>query len=224
MTKQETQIMKGVAILMMLWLHLFNMSEPLYQPLFYIKDIPFERYITYLTQPVGFFCFLSGYGMHVLYTKGVKDKHRWSRIGKLYMHWWMSIVLYLVIYQLLISTHSRWNTAFDIESIFGNITAFDTSWYHPGWFLLPYICLSLFAFKLFRLTDKLKVWQNLIIFWLLGLVISVLVTYNSNFVYSHRFVANISGIISLMPAFIFGAMAHQTSVIERLQIKTKVGW
>ena len=70
MTRQESLVMKGIAILLMLWLHLFNMQTPLYSPLFYIGDNPVERYLTCLTKPVGFFCFLSGYGMHVLYEKG----------------------------------------------------------------------------------------------------------------------------------------------------------
>lgn len=225
MTRQESLVMKGIAILLMLWLHLFNMQTPLYSPLFYIGDNPVERYLTCLTKPVGFFCFLSGYGMHVLYEKG-KDKHRWSRIGKLYIHWWIILSIYIIVYQLITSTHIEiinhpTTHAFNYETIIKNITAFDTSWYHPGWFLFPYMCLSLFAFNLFELTARLKVWQILLFFWILGLMVGVFITRNSDFVYSHRLVANIASFISLMPAFMFGAMAHKTKIIVKMQCKTR---
>ena len=71
MTKQETQIVKGVAILLMIFLHLFNQ----------MSNVELCRSF------VAFFLILSGYGMHFIHVRGKGDIHRWSRIGKLYLHW-----------------------------------------------------------------------------------------------------------------------------------------
>ncbi len=89
MTKQETQIVKGVAILLMIFLHLFNQMSnvELCRSFIYIGDIPFVYWLSAAANPVAFFLILSGYGMHFIHVRGKGDIHRWSRIGKLYLHW-----------------------------------------------------------------------------------------------------------------------------------------
>lgn len=89
MTKQETQIMKGVAILLMIFLHLFNQMSnvELCRSFIYIGDIPFVYWLSAAANPVAFFLILSGYGMHFIHVRGKGDIHRWNRIGKLYLHW-----------------------------------------------------------------------------------------------------------------------------------------
>lgn len=57
MTKQETQIMKGVAILLMIFLHLFNQMSnvELCRSFIYIGDIPFVYWLSAAANPVAFF-------------------------------------------------------------------------------------------------------------------------------------------------------------------------
>lgn len=57
MTKQETQIMKGVAILLMIFLHLFNQMSnvELCRSFIYIGDIPFVYWLSAVANPVAFF-------------------------------------------------------------------------------------------------------------------------------------------------------------------------
>jgi peptidoglycan/LPS O-acetylase OafA/YrhL len=89
MTKQETQIMKGVAILLMIFLHLFNQirNVELCESFIYIGNMPFVYWLSAATSPVSFFLILSGYGMHFIHVKWkVKDTHKWSRVANLYLH------------------------------------------------------------------------------------------------------------------------------------------
>ena len=70
MSKTYSQYLKGIAILMMVFLHLFmnqktcmNLETP-----FTIDGIPLVYYITRMTNPVAFYLILSGYGLYSLYT------------------------------------------------------------------------------------------------------------------------------------------------------------
>lgn len=62
MTKQETQIMKGVAVLLMIFLHLFNQMHnvELCESFIYIGNMPFVYWLSAATNPVSFFLILSG--------------------------------------------------------------------------------------------------------------------------------------------------------------------
>ena len=83
MYKQETQIIKGIAILMMLVLHLFNNgSANQLQHLLWIDNQPFLQILTRAANPIFFFCFCGGYGLYYTYQRG-KDSHhyRWISSG-----------------------------------------------------------------------------------------------------------------------------------------------
>lgn len=59
MTKQETQIMKGVAVLLMIFLHLFNQMHnvELCESFIYIGNMPFVYWLSAATNPVSFFSY-----------------------------------------------------------------------------------------------------------------------------------------------------------------------
>ena len=59
-------MLKGVAIFMMLFLHLFNSPNLLdsCHPLFFIGDVPIVSILTRVCKPVEFFLMLSGYGLY----------------------------------------------------------------------------------------------------------------------------------------------------------------
>lgn len=69
MSKEQSTIIKGIAILMMLWYHLFGISnlESLCTPLLYIHGKSFAAYIANACYPVSFFLILSGYGLTYIY-------------------------------------------------------------------------------------------------------------------------------------------------------------
>lgn len=71
MSKEYTNYLKGVAILMMLFLHLFNHLDwdISLKSIFYIGEIPLVYYISRMCNPVPFFLILSGYGLYAVYIK-----------------------------------------------------------------------------------------------------------------------------------------------------------
>ena len=86
MTKEQTNILKGIAILMMLFLHLFNGSNltDVCKPLLFIGSTPLVHIISKACNPVGIFLILSGYGLSYTYFRGKLSfngqKHRLPQI------------------------------------------------------------------------------------------------------------------------------------------------
>ena len=66
--KEESQALKGVAILFMLGLHLFNTLDygTLYKPLIYIGEYPLIYYVSFIFDScVPIYCFCSGYALYL---------------------------------------------------------------------------------------------------------------------------------------------------------------
>ena len=63
--KETSKVLKGIAILMMVFLHLFNRDSQidLYDSCFFINGHPLSQCFAGACNPVGMFLFLSGYGM-----------------------------------------------------------------------------------------------------------------------------------------------------------------
>ena len=151
MTKNESLIIKGIAILLMLFLHLFSdiNAVDLCDNSIYIFGMPFVYWLAPATHPVAFFLILSGYGMCYIYDKKGVDKNRWSRVFKQYLHLWVILAVFTGIAFLLQGKNYYTN----LLSVIGNYTAFIWTWNGVYWFLFPYICLSLlspFIFKLIK--------------------------------------------------------------------------
>lgn len=67
MSIRETTILKGVAILFMLYLHLFNQMANVNLCTTYlsIRGVPFVHLFSRCTGPVAFYLILSGYGLYI---------------------------------------------------------------------------------------------------------------------------------------------------------------
>lgn len=100
-----------------------------------------------------------------------------------------------------------------------NLTAIDPSWYHPGWFIVPFCLLSLSSFYIFRLADRFKT------LWVLGAVFlfGTSVLYPASRIGSEYIFKNLWMFIplhycELIPAFVFGAMMHRESGRWRISL------
>lgn len=71
-SKADTMAVKGVAILFMLFAHLFNRSQliDLSTPLVYVGEQPLVSLLIFAMNPVHFFIFLSGYGLSLSNKNG----------------------------------------------------------------------------------------------------------------------------------------------------------
>lgn len=123
MTKQDSLMVKGLAILMMLFLHLFNSLSNcnLCDNLIVIGDIPFVYFLSRAASPVAFFLFLSGYGLYFSNKSSSRiNTKNFKRILKLYIHFWIILTSFLCIGVLLRPDKYPGST---IE-IIGNYTSF----------------------------------------------------------------------------------------------------
>lgn len=81
--KRQTNISKGIAILMLLFRHLFLVENQQIATIFTVRGIPIEIYINDLSMGcVAIFLFLSGYGLHCSfksYTSGIKHQRENAR-------------------------------------------------------------------------------------------------------------------------------------------------
>ena len=91
-------MLKGVAIFMMLFLHLFNSPNLLdsCHPLFFIGDVPIVSILTRVCKPVEFFLMLSGYGLYYIYShnRDMGWKAQGKRLLRLYITYWIILLVH----------------------------------------------------------------------------------------------------------------------------------
>ena len=138
MTKEESKMMQGVAILLMVFFHLFTPSlVGNYQNTFWGNAAR-------ASNPVSFYVIISGYGLYVNSVNG-GGKKMLKRCLSLYLNYWtITIVFVLLEYSM-----NNYRCNFGMTEVLLNMTAFKTSYYPVAWFVIPYcllVCCSSFIF------------------------------------------------------------------------------
>ncbi len=213
MTKLESQMMKGVAILLMLFLHLFNQlpNVELCHNFIVIGGEPLVYILSRSANPVAFFLILGGYGLYKVYLKG--DKHRWSRLLKLMIHYWIILIIFLSIGHFI--KPSSYPGSF--ASILSNFTGYETTYNGEMWFLLPYIILSALSPWLFRMLSKFRASTIVISTLLIHLCTSFCISrYGAAFLYHNYWAYNPLLVFHLLFNFCLGAMAARSHLFERI--------
>lgn len=155
MTKEQSLQLKGIAILMMLWLHLF------------IGDGSGIYYhITKACNPVCFFLLISGYGY------SYKCSHGSLTLGgtamktlKLYGFYWLTMLIFVTIGHFIVPATYP-GSATDMIT---NLIGVDCTYNVEAWFLFPYAMVTLLsvAFLPYMLAMK-RLWH-----WLVAAVVFV---------------------------------------------------
>lgn len=149
MEKEQSIIIKGIAILMMLFYHLFgidNINE-LCKSFIYINHLPLAHYLSHAAYPVSFFLILSGYGLTYVYNhQGLNISKQLKRISKIYVNYWIILAIYISLAAYVRPGYI--NT--DLLHVICNVTAFYCTWNGEVWFLFPYTMLSLTAVFIIR--------------------------------------------------------------------------
>lgn len=150
---EQTRIIKGIAILMMVFLHLFNHIAEVERCSNFLTmgDVPLVHWLTRAANPVPFYLFLSGYGLYYTWSSG-KEIKPWNRCLKLYQIYWISLLVmvglgYFVKPAIYPGSFFR---------IFENATGWNTSYNAEAWFLFPYILLVLTAKWIFPWVKRIK--------------------------------------------------------------------
>lgn len=147
-SKDQSLRLKGIAILMMLFLHLFNRMSLVQQCecFLYVGEVPLVNWLSRAANPVWLYLFLSGYGYSVR-RKSLKDVC--NTISNIYIHWWVVLLLAFPI--------GHWinPTKFNLLDIWGNLLAWNPTYNSELWFLFPFVLLILCQTMIFRMRERM---------------------------------------------------------------------
>ena len=168
--------------------------------------------LTRASNPVAFFLILGGYGMYKVWEK--KDKHRWVRPAKLFLHYWIILIVFISIGYLLYPNRYP-GTALNVLN---NMTGFHTTYNGEMWFLLPYLILSIISHWLFRISGRIRCWQVIVITFAIHICTSYCISrYGVSYLYNNYWLYNPLLVFHLMFNFFLGAMAARSHFFEKLK-------
>lgn len=214
MTRRQSQMMKGIAILLMLFLHLFNQEDnvALCHNLLFVDGMPLVLILSRAANPVAFFLIIGGYGLYRVYEKG--DKHRWSRLAKLMIHYWIILLIFVTI------GHFMYPTTYpgSYLKILSNVTGYETTYNGEMWFLLPYVILSACSKPLFDFLQQFRAWMVVCVTLVIHLGTSFCISrYGASFLYSNYWAYDPLLVLHLLFNFCLGAMAARSNFFEKLK-------
>lgn len=216
MTRQDSQIIKGLAILLMIFLHLFNSlsKTELCHNLLYIDGTPLTLFLTRAANPVAFFLIIAGYGLYKVYDKG--DKRRFARLIKLFIHYWITLLIFLPLAYALHGENYSWS----LVSMLENLSAYNPTYNPEMWFLLPYVVLSATAPWLFKITKKIPCRYVILAALIIHVATSYMLSrYGSTIIYPNRWLYNIFVVFHFLLNFMLGAMSARYGFFEKLKAK-----
>lgn len=173
MNKETSTIIKGIAILMMLFYHLFGRDDlgDLCTLLLYIGNTPLVKYLSNACYPVSFFMILSGYGLTYCYKRNQFSLSIQSkRIMKLYVHYWLVLLIFVTIGHFIKPDIYPNN----LIHVLINIIGIDCTYNGEIWFLLPYAIISMLSWWIinfvYNLNDKRKIFITQVVYSVIFLI------------------------------------------------------
>ena len=150
LTKDESKILKGIAILFMIGLHLYNRIdiENYYNASIMINNNPLIYYISFIFDAcVPIYCFCAGYAAYINQNKSKK-----SSLIKLLINYWVILILTCIL-GLLLKDKSIPGNIFDFLS---NAFLYNISYVGAWWFMQTYVLLTLTSTFLINFINKVK--------------------------------------------------------------------
>lgn len=223
---QETYQLKGIAILMMIWTHLFN-SEAFVDnciPLVYAWNGDALAHVIrkLCTLCVPLFTILGGYGLTATYQKNPKMRND-MRVLNLLLNFWFICFVYISLCRY------SWpeSTAFGLRLLLLNVLGLDYTWNGAWWFLVPYLIITGCSKPLIRfiLNNQHKSNIPLIVIIALLFVIGYMPVDYSNIAPPLAIVCRILvNIMQLGIYFMLGILVRKHELIERFNSKINSGW
>lgn len=168
MTREQSAIIKGFAILFMLIYHLDNIVG--IQGL----DNVFAVDLITASHPIHYFLIVSGYGLYIAYLKGrLTWTYLFKRTLKLYLAFWL--VLLILVFGVS-SVMFPGLYSMPPEMVIMNLLGWRWDYSLFTWFLLPYVFMSLSSKWVFKIIDRLDNVLSLIISMILYLGTSFLIS------------------------------------------------
>ncbi len=222
MTKDETRQIKGLAILMMLWLHLFSDEETVLQCsywLTYVNGQPLVYSLTRLASScVPIYIFLGGYGLAATYQTTPGHRLQGSRRAlSLMVNFWLIFLIFIPIGCWV--NPARYPG--DLLTLLLNVTAVSYSYNGAWWFLLPYVLLTLSAHFVISHSFRASSRQNTI--WMSCLALITVAIYLLKGIFTITDTQPLPGVstilnyLSMLFIFGFGMMAVKYQWMSRLR-------
>jgi hypothetical protein len=215
-SRENSNAVKGIAILFMLFLHLFNRVTDGVEYV-WVGEQPLTKFLSTAAYPVPFFLMMSGYGLFYTYKQQrLNTRSTTKRTFKLYIHYWIVLLLFVTIGVFVAPNHYPGN----FVDVVNNVTGIKCTYNYETWFLLPYVVLSFLAPLLFRIMDKVLPWQSL--------AVSFFISYGASFIVSRYIMPGILNntilvfiivTAGLLFEFVIGACMMQLSDNNRVNGK-----
>lgn len=206
MNKEQSLILKGIAIIMMLFIHL-DLNKCTIFPI----ELELWNRLRYLWVPVPLFLLAGGYGLQIVKNQG--DSRGGVRILRLLLSYW----LVTIIAVFLMNVVYPGELDFSLMKIMYNITTYHTSWNSYCWFVFPYSVLSLSCGYIFRWTKKYNPWLIVLISFMISTICLYLYSrLGVQFSTTSPTVYNIL-CFSMLFCFMFGAISARESWMDKLR-------
>lgn len=148
-TAEDSKMIKGLAVLAMVWLHLFDRHNfaDLYTPIFFLKGLPLCYFFAQVSDwCVMGFAFVSGYGHCALFKEGKQNKYyiRKSlyRLLILYINYWI-ILFGATLLSILLGQGDIMPKS--LLEFIGNFTTIICTYNISWWYMLPYAIIVLLS-------------------------------------------------------------------------------
>lgn len=144
-SERDTKVVKGIAIILMIYHHLFTFPERIPEEMSFISLFNFDgNTISFWMGSFGKLCvmlfiFLGGYGTYMSNQKTKEGENTFiaNKLKKLYFAYWKVFIIFIPICMLL--NISRVNK--DVEDFIWNFLGINTSYNGEWWFFTPYVFL-----------------------------------------------------------------------------------
>lgn len=157
-TIKQSNHLKSIAILMMLFLHLFNTLdyEGLFIPLIYIGEKPLVYYLSLFSDAcVPIFAFVSGFGLYYKYrqNKGSYNiRSNAKRIYSLYKIYWIILFIFVLGVGSFLQVDGYPGDVTKFLLAFSGLTA--STYNGAAWFFTIYVLFVIFSKSIFQILDR----------------------------------------------------------------------
>lgn len=148
-SKADSTVLKGIAVIMIILVHL-NFSRT--EDFIYVGGLSLIQVLSKISAPVEIFTFLGGVGLCITHRRGY-DRHRVTRIMKLYLHMWIIMAIFVPMAYIM---HDANCYPSGVVNFLDNVSGLYSTWNGTYWFVLPYAILSLSSRWLFHKLNGLK--------------------------------------------------------------------
>ena len=218
MDKSQTIILKGVAILMMLYLHLFDtlsVVDTLCENYIHIGNLPLSYILSRCAHPVVMYVILGGYGLYRKYSLDISNYSILSsirRVARLYIHYWVVLFISLPIASLL---HPLKYPGSLLDFVLNGI-GISHSYNLTMWFLFPYALLIICSKFVFRFVDRMPS-LSVLMFGSLYLISYYLCWEYGEFLRGKVCLYNVVLMLNFLLPFIIGVIFAKYHIIDNIK-------